>query len=335
MQAAKDVITTAIVAIGPDRGVRRNVKGYYGHSTNGSVEYAVVLAMVCVSALASAAGPGRTICARIQNSNYALSSGARQPALTEDAARLDHTPASNLIFVTANPPGQYTTIAIRVLILGGLFGVACFLGWRWQQRRSRIAVIAPNRIADLRIVETEIKLFEKRQDLLRMLHSNVDLLAGNEIAVRHLLTPNPVMVSPETSVHDVALLMEGNRVHHILVCGMGRELLGVISDRDVRGRSGRTAQQIMTPKPNFVLPDTPLGIAITHLVAGQISCLPVVHAGHVCGILTSTDLMLVAQAFLQVWLGLRQKPGPTDDSAYSGLGNDDGVEDVGCPAVGH
>lgn len=87
-------------------------------------------------------------------------------------------------------------------------------------------------------METEIKLFEKRQDLLRMLHSNVDLLAANEIAVRHLLTPNPVMVSPETSVHEVALLMESNRVHHILVCSTGRELLGVISDRDVRGRSG-------------------------------------------------------------------------------------------------
>lgn len=91
----------------------------------------------------------------------------------------------------------------------------------------------------------------------------------------------------------------------------------------------------MTPKPNFVLPATPLGIAITHLVAGQISCLPVVDAGRVCGILTSTDLVLVAHAFLQLWLGLRKECIPTEDSTCSGLDNEAEAEGVDCPAVGH
>lgn len=69
----------------------------------------------------------------------------------------------------------------------------------------------------------------------------------------------------------------------------------------------------MTSEPDFVSPDTPLGTAITHLVARQISCLPVVDAGRVCGILTTTDLVLVAHAFLQMWLRLRQEDSSAED----------------------
>lgn len=146
-----------------------------------------------------------------------------------------------------------------------------------------------------------------------MLHSNVGPLATNKITVRHLMTLNPGTVSPETRVDKVKSLMEEKRWHHVVVCGTGLELLGVISDRDVRGRPGRTAGRIMTPEPDFVSPDTPLGTAITHLVARQISSLPVVDAGRVCGILTTTDLVLVAHAFLQMWLRLRQEGSSAED----------------------
>ena len=57
-------------------------------------------------------------------------------------------------------------------------------------------------------------------------------------------------------------------------------------------------------------------------------------AGRLCGILTTTDLVLVAHAFLQMWLRLRQEGNPTDGSTTSGLGNDHELNGADCSAVG-
>jgi len=53
-------------------------------------------------------------------------------------------------------------------------------------------------------------------------------------------------------------------------------------------------------------PDTPLNPAITFLLNENISCLPVVDDGRLCGVLTTTDLVLTLQCTLQLWLRLTQ-----------------------------
>ena len=54
------------------------------------------------------------------------------------------------------------------------------------------------------------------------------------------------------------------------------------------------------------MPDTPLSPAITYLINENVSCLPVAAHGQLCGLLTTTDLVLTLQCMLQLWLRLAQ-----------------------------
>ena len=51
--------------------------------------------------------------------------------------------------------------------------------------------------------------------------------------------------------------MTDRRMHHLLVCGRGGELLGVISDRDLPPTHSATAQQVMSYPPLTCTSDTP------------------------------------------------------------------------------
>ncbi|MGA2619733.1 MAG: CBS domain-containing protein [Thermoguttaceae bacterium] len=154
------------------------------------------------------------------------------------------------------------------------------------------------------ISDVQTRIYAKRQHLLLALSTERDLVTKNRIAARHLMTHELVVVSPQASVGQMRALMAKHRVHHLLVCEKGRRLVGVVSDRDLQTRRGKTAGQIMTPDPLTVAPDTPLSPAITCLVDRQISCLPVVEKSRLCGVITSVDVLLVSQCVLQLWLRL-------------------------------
>lgn len=152
----------------------------------------------------------------------------------------------------------------------------------------------------------ELHPYNKRQQLLQELLKNSELLLKNRLEVRHLMTHDPVVVSPATSFEELTAMMQQRRLHHLLVCGRGGEVLGVISDRDLHAQRGATAQQLMSSPVLTVTPETPLSPAITYLINENISCLPVVENGRLCGLLTTTDLVLTLQCTLQLWLRLTQ-----------------------------
>lgn len=157
--------------------------------------------------------------------------------------------------------------------------------------------------------------YAKRQQLLQALMGNSELLFKCRLEVRHLMTRTPVTITPATTLSEINDLMHRRRLHHLLVCGHGGELVGVVSDRDLSASQGTTAQQLMSYPPRTCTSDTPLGAAITFLTNENISCLPVVDGGRLCGVLTTTDLVLTLQCTLQLWMRLTQlictiRPGP-------------------------
>ena len=152
----------------------------------------------------------------------------------------------------------------------------------------------------------EMRPYSKRQQLLQELMGNSELLLKNRLEVRHLMTPNPLVISPMATLEEMTKLMTDHRVRHLLVCGRNGELLGVVSDRDLRTIHNLTAQQAMTFPALSCTSDTPVNAAITYLLNENISCLPVVDGGRLCGILTTTDLVLTLQCMLQVWLRVAQ-----------------------------
>jgi diguanylate cyclase (GGDEF)-like protein len=152
----------------------------------------------------------------------------------------------------------------------------------------------------------ELRPYSKRQQLLQELLNDGELLLKNRMEVRHLMTRDPLSVPPTMTLEEMTLLVQQRRVNHLVVCGRGGEILGVVSDRDFHGQPGTTAQQLMSYPVSTVAPDTPLSPAITYLINENVSCLPVAVNGRLCGLLTTTDLVLTLQCMLQLWLRLAQ-----------------------------
>ena len=83
--------------------------------------------------------------------------------------------------------------------------------------------------------------------MLQELLKHNELLLKNRLEVRHLMTRNPAIVPPSATHEEIVSLIRQRRLRHLLVCGRGGEVLGVIGEQDLHARQGATAQQIMNP----------------------------------------------------------------------------------------
>jgi len=121
--------------------------------------------------------------------------------------------------------------------------------------------------------------------------------------VGDIMTTKLVTLSPHHNFSQAVQLMANSRFRHFIVINADGSLAGVFSDRDVLRALGRTpnwqaktVSGFMTHDPVTVTPDTPLSKAAAEMLERRINCLPVLgHDGKVCGILTSTDLLIAYQ----------------------------------------
>jgi acetoin utilization protein AcuB len=141
---------------------------------------------------------------------------------------------------------------------------------------------------------------EKRQQILRMLTGHTRRRPGECVIVRHLMTTQLTTVDSSTPTEEICRTMHDTRIRHLLVVQGEDRLLGIISDRDVSNRTGRTAGQLMTKDPVTVTPETPAIQAISMMLGGRFSCVPVVEGRKLVGLLTSTDVMMALQCTLQI-----------------------------------
>lgn len=127
--------------------------------------------------------------------------------------------------------------------------------------------------------------------------------------VRVVMTPDPVVVWPSTSVLYARRLMERHGIRHLpVVADAG--VVGMVSARDivmtdrqlaaslaelqsdlVTGRYRRVESVMSTPVVTAA-PDMPLDAAARLLATRRIGALPVVDNSWLVGILTTTDCLL-------------------------------------------
>lgn len=112
---------------------------------------------------------------------------------------------------------------------------------------------------------------------------------------------NPVWVGPECSIREAAQTMEDNRVSSLLI-QRGEELLGIATDRDMRGRvvaagldPALPVSEIMTPNPRCATSQDLAFEAMLLMAELRIHHLPIVDEGRVSGIVTSADIMRLLQ----------------------------------------
>lgn len=114
--------------------------------------------------------------------------------------------------------------------------------------------------------------------------------------LREVMTPNPTVCSPDTSVAQAAEMMRDQDIGDVLVQQDGS--LGIVTDRDIVTRAvaaGRDPKQvtlgdICTKDVQTVTPDTPVDDVIRMMSDKAVRRIPVVEDGQPIGIVALGDL---------------------------------------------
>jgi CBS domain-containing protein len=118
--------------------------------------------------------------------------------------------------------------------------------------------------------------------------------------VSNWMSRAPRSVPPDASVTQVAGMMRSEGIRHVLVMD-GDQLVGVVSDRDVRGLLHLADEPMVSPEspvvrvmsepPIAVDPETPLTEAVRTMLEHKIGAVVVLDGGRPVGILTRSDAL--------------------------------------------
>jgi acetoin utilization protein AcuB len=126
--------------------------------------------------------------------------------------------------------------------------------------------------------------------------------------VANWMTPNPITLKPEDSIATAVALMKQRRIRRVPIVDASGELVGIVSDRDLKEVSPSRAStldiwelhyvldklklgDIMTKKPWTVTPETPIEKAALLMMQKRVEGLPVLDSGRrLVGILTEGDV---------------------------------------------
>ncbi|MCH6545206.1 MAG: CBS domain-containing protein [Deltaproteobacteria bacterium] len=131
--------------------------------------------------------------------------------------------------------------------------------------------------------------------------------------VVNVMTTHPVSVAPEDSIQQVREIMDEEKIRQLPVT-KEKELLGIITDRDIRsflgGRSLSYLEEqevamktkvatVMTDKPITLSPDNDLREAVELLLEEKVGGIPVMDPyDGLMGIITYVDVL---RCFLEQW----------------------------------
>jgi len=117
--------------------------------------------------------------------------------------------------------------------------------------------------------------------------------------VARWMSSSPGVATPSEKLLTIQTRMHEGGFRCAPVVDNGR-LVGIITDRDVRGNMGRLdeveAKYAMTANPVTVEPTTPLHDAARILFERKIDALPVLEDGQLVGVMTNSDIL---RAFLE------------------------------------
>ena len=181
-----------------------------------------------------------------------------------------------------------------------LAAVSVTCAWLLLRVRSRRDSHTPRPVdADKSLTESQ-RMFEKRQQILKVITENRDVLLRGQLEVWHLATRQPITVTPDQTVEATLAMMEKNGAEHLLVCAADRTLVGLVSKHYlVRSDANRVADA-MVAQPPIVAPNAMLNPTETYMLNEGVSCVAVVKDGKAVGTMTTADIQLTLQVALQI-----------------------------------
>jgi acetoin utilization protein AcuB len=124
------------------------------------------------------------------------------------------------------------------------------------------------------------------------------------VLVQEVMTPNPITVRPDSDYLAAIALMRAGRFRHLPVVDEQGNLVGLVSERDLRTAKPAAptpkavigdgvllrVKEVMKRNLITTTPDFPLEEAASVMIRHRIGCLPVIKDGSLVGIITDTDL---------------------------------------------
>jgi CBS-domain-containing membrane protein len=110
-----------------------------------------------------------------------------------------------------------------------------------------------------------------------------------KLTAKDIMTADVVTVSPETRVEQAAAELVRHRITGLPVLDASGNVVGMIGDIDVIGKSGRNVDDIMSTQVITISPDTELD-EISYILK-HLHRLPVVQAGKLVGVVSRSDLL--------------------------------------------
>lgn len=255
------------------------------------IEYAVLIAIIVACAVGVCWQTGYESSGSFLPLAQALNGQDRDVALVEGPV-VESSPVLN------STPSERWLNLIAVSLLGLAVG-----GWLIERRarlgRTTEATSASKEDGDKKpepASECRSRLSEKRLRILNTLINDNHKLLPSDMKVGDLMTTDIKTASPKTSVADLRRLFTDNKFRHVLICDEARRLVGVVSDRDLKHvEDSAFAETLMATRPTTVSSDSRVNDAITLLLYGHISSLPVVDDARLVGIITTTDVVMTLQ----------------------------------------
>ncbi len=122
--------------------------------------------------------------------------------------------------------------------------------------------------------------------------------------IAHIMTSDPTTILTTATAADAAQAMKTQGLRHLPVTDPTGRLVGILSDRDLRGpmvgdatgapapSAGALIATIMTPAPITAGPDDDIGAVAGKIVAHRIGAVPVIDAhGVLVGIVSFVDVL--------------------------------------------
>lgn len=134
----------------------------------------------------------------------------------------------------------------------------------------------------------------------------------NPMLVRDVMTHEPYVARVQDTIRNVLLKLTEADIRHLPIVDDGRNLVGIVSDRDLRGilpaalESGDISAQRMLPQPISALMNTDvlsidaesdLSDAIDLMIEHRVGAIPVVELGtsRLIGIVSYVDVLRAAR----------------------------------------
>jgi CBS domain-containing protein len=122
--------------------------------------------------------------------------------------------------------------------------------------------------------------------------------------VAHLMTPQPATIRATATAAEATREMQRLGLRHLPVVDETGRLVGILSDRDLRGPMVGSEHPVEAPTPSTAIatlmtadvvtamPDDDLGVVARHIVERRISAVPIVDASGVpLGIISYIDVL--------------------------------------------